>query len=496
MPRIIIMRRALKKLRGLALANTPINLSNDVYYALVEGDISKPDQPVNQVALNLSNRLAILLKTCTFNGDVYRRLLGGKPFWIFLIGAWNPLHPVTPEEVQHLVALVLEARRRFTATHQGGGTDDLTKAADDLIRLVDEVQSQGPHQQLASLRGTPTAAAITAAAAAAAAQQVPSVWPPEYLTGTDIALMAIKGVREKVFGLTNTGQSQGQSLGPPAAELPTRVDDPLALRAYLARVALTTPAPKPADGNDNGNGNGPVALYVAPVSFLDRQERVAWYKTTGHKSRLCATVGEFLEYALEVLTIPRRNSGNKGKEHAACLLAPWFFEPAAAAELANEHDVAIPTTWAREMPHAGMVLVVTRLAKRVRGTECKYRVVLFTPGLPRYEAAAEPTEERRKKKDAWVEGMLDAVDGVFDVKEGHIGGYTLRRYGGGSGDGEGKGKGKGKETEAEQAIPDSVGLASQFIWELAHDPERAVPEGMGLVERGFATIERWVKHGK
>ncbi|RYP57917.1 hypothetical protein DL769_009203 [Monosporascus sp. CRB-8-3] len=95
-------------LDGLYFGKEPIGPSGDAYYALVEANQTIGNYSVDVVISNLLNRLISLFKTCTLNEEVYRRVGGGKPFWFFIAAAWNPLHPLTPEELEDIVSLMLE----------------------------------------------------------------------------------------------------------------------------------------------------------------------------------------------------------------------------------------------------------------------------------------------------------------------------------------------------------------------------------------------------
>ncbi|RYP78375.1 hypothetical protein DL771_000560 [Monosporascus sp. 5C6A] len=445
MRRLSILRKAFKRLDGFSFGMEPIKLSDDVYYALVEADQSLADYSVDMVALNLLNRLITLFKTCAMNEDVYRRVGGGKSFWFFIAAAWNPLHPLTPEEIEQLVMFMLGSRHRYISESARNAFTNLTNAADSLINIVDDADSRYSHQPVKSLR-TPAAASHQEAS-------VPGspVWPPVHFSSMDVAMMAIKGVREKISGVSSTNQGQ-------AVALPKCLDEPLAVRTYLSQLALSRMKP---DAN--------LALYLAPVAFADHLQRQAWYKTTGHKSRLYGTAPEFVEYARRALF------GRNPREQAVCLLTPWFFEPADAARVAQETDRPIPTAWLRSCPRAGMVLVLSKTEEKKGKGKGKLgcRALLFQPGPPRYADAAEPMPERRARQGAWLDAIFDVVDAEFTVHEGYTGGSTLRRY------------------ENGQPSPDSVELACQFVRELVEEPEKGVPEGCDLAERGFALVERW-----
>ncbi|RYP12040.1 hypothetical protein DL765_007500 [Monosporascus sp. GIB2] len=438
MGRLRVLRDAFDKLDGFYFGKEPIDISDDVYYALVEADQSMADYSVDMVVSNLLNRLTTLFQTCTLNEDVYRGVGGSKSFWFFIAAAWNPLHPLTPAELEDLVSLIMESRRSYTPKSQKSVTTILTNAVDSLIDLADEVDSRDPLRQVVSLRGT--------------APSGSTAWPPAHVSKMDVALMAVKGVREKVFGVSNANQGQGVAL-------PNRLDEPLTIRAYLSQLSLSKLGP-----------DASLALYLAPVAFIGHQQRQAWYKTTGYKSRFYGTASEFLEYAYRALF------GKDHREHAVCLLTPWFFEPADAARVAQEADAPIPTAWLRSCPRAGMALVLSQAEEKGKGKgkgkgSFACRAMLFRPGRPRYADAAEPTPERRARQDAWLDALFGAVDADFDIREGHVGGSTLRRY--------------------ENIQLDSVELACQFVRELVEDPEKGAPEGSGLMERGFALAEHW-----
>ncbi|RYP57918.1 hypothetical protein DL769_009204 [Monosporascus sp. CRB-8-3] len=66
----------------------------------------------------------------------------------------------------------------------------------------------------------------------------------------DVVLVAVKGVRDKVFGASNTNQGQ-------TVALPMRRDGPLTIRAYLSQLSLSKLGPDASP-----------ALCLAPVREL------------------------------------------------------------------------------------------------------------------------------------------------------------------------------------------------------------------------------------
>ncbi|RYP91880.1 hypothetical protein DL770_002002 [Monosporascus sp. CRB-9-2] len=77
MGRVNTLRKTLKKLDGFFFGKEPIDLSDDVYYALVEFDRSIANYSIEMVVSNVLNRLTTLFKTSIPNENVYRRVGGG-----------------------------------------------------------------------------------------------------------------------------------------------------------------------------------------------------------------------------------------------------------------------------------------------------------------------------------------------------------------------------------------------------------------------------------
>ncbi|RYP02768.1 hypothetical protein DL764_005642 [Monosporascus ibericus] len=266
MGRLSILRKAFNKLDGSYFGKEPIDLSDDVYYALVEADQSIANYGVNMVASNLLNRLTTLFKICTLNEDVYR------------------------QEIEDLASLMLESRRSYAPKSQKSVATILTNAVDSLINIADKVDSRGPQQQVVSLRGN--------------AAPRSTAWPPPHVSKMDVVLMAVKGVRGKIFGVSNANQGQGVAL-------PNRLDEPLAIRAYLSQLYLWRLRP-----------DASLAPYLAPPADAARvaQETDAPIPTAWLRS--CPRTGMAL-----VLSKAKENEKKKGKGKGRLACQAMLFRP-------------------------------------------------------------------------------------------------------------------------------------------------------------------------
>ncbi|KAI0594345.1 hypothetical protein F4775DRAFT_606313 [Biscogniauxia sp. FL1348] len=322
-----------------------------------------------------------------------------------------------PSSIGNLVSRFVGARRRYLVHHDcdferiyGGSDDDdddddhydeeestkftyLTKVLDQYISVVDQVSIARPTRGVRSLIAPND---IVLAQRLAGKSLGAIVWPPGHFVDVDIAIIGEETIRRELFGITTRNRGGLQD----TICFPHDQDLPLMVRKYLSWLSLTE---KDSDSH--------CALFLAPVAFINHEERQKWYEPTGHQARFYATIHEFLDYAhaeFEKITL-------NYKSNAICLLTPWFFDVDTFAETAAEKGEAVATTWEKTCFRAGMMLALTKV--ELEDQLWRYRLVLFKPGPPTYPLAAQ-TSERRDLENAWVVKMLDCVDGRFHVLQG------------------------------------------------------------------------------
>lgn len=277
-----------------------------------------------------------------------------------------------------------------------------------------------------------------------------TTWPPAHFNKEDVAMLAQRDVRAKLYGV-------GPEKPGKFPIFPTDQSPPLAIREYLAHLNLV-----------NHQADADWAVFCAPIAFLDDTSRADWYKVTGHKSRFYATVSEFLKYAKKRLT------GKSAKKFVTSVLTPWCFSIQQVASSAAEKGQAIPLAWEKTAFRTGMAMVIVRDITYPR--RVYYKVVLFKPGRPHYVRAEEP-QARRGLHEQWIEKLKDIVkEDLERISSGWIGGKLEGR----------------EEMPKRHVPPDSVELACAFVTEIIEEPRSMPMQSWELLDRKFVRIPEWV----
>ncbi|KAI1376388.1 hypothetical protein F4677DRAFT_445643 [Hypoxylon crocopeplum] len=395
----------------------------------------------------INSQVSLLFLFCKKNEDMYRRVREDKAFYYLIMLEWNldnPAAPYSPNSIEELVALFISARRRYLAGSPSKEVKiKLTFTIDRFIEVVDTVGSSVVTRNVPGL-------------AAPKGSSTWLVWPPGHFGAYNAAILGEETTRQELFGIKHDAKG-GEDQAP---NYPHDQNLPLVVRKYLCWLSLTETKP-----------TSKIALFLAPVAFIDHEKRQEWYMPTGKESRFYATVDDFLEYAKDEF----EKTGKAAKDHVISLLTPWFFEVDEAAAKAKKKNKAVPNAWKELCFRAGMMIGLTRL-KRVSVRQ-GYRVIIFKPGLPHYKAAAEPFN-RRAKQDAWMEKLLDKVDNTFLVEEGWMGGVALDHV---------------TAPQGRGVLADSVESSSEIITEIMEVPSTLPTTKARFLERGFQAMGRYEK---
>ena len=115
-----------------------------------------------------------------------------------------------------------------------------------------------------------------------AATPIMSDRPPSHLPPSDRHLLDHFKVRAHLAGVCWDAKGAMPSF-------PGDHSHPLALRLFLGWLAAAH-TPPPA----SGNGTPAFALFAAPVAFANNKERQAWFRPSGHQSKLFGHAEDFL----------------------------------------------------------------------------------------------------------------------------------------------------------------------------------------------------------
>ncbi|KAI1400509.1 hypothetical protein F4819DRAFT_497318 [Hypoxylon fuscum] len=392
-------------------------------------------------------RMAFLF--CVKGGDVYHRVRGDKAFYHLIAADWNPATPSNAASIEKVVTLFVDARRRYLAhvSSEDEPTWKLTISIDQFIAIIDGVNSTVANRTPRTInppRGVD-------------ASSLDRIWPPPHFSPLDIAIMAEATTRKALFGVDHENKGGDDDL----LEYPHDQRPPLYVRQYLSRLSLAETKP-----------DSDIALFLAPVAFIDDEQRQLWHKPTGHKSRFYATVDEFLEYA----KLEFRKTGKNQKHHVIGLLTPWFAGIDKVTSDAQKNDKPIPTWWQDRCLRSGMMVCVSRIEKD--GFRWNYRVVVFKPNLPRRNEGVvvlEKWQEQLEWED-WVTDLLDKTDERFRITEGFIGGRALHHVPAPA----------GRHVRADQ-----VELSCEIVTEMMEEPGTIPTTREQLYDRGFQVIWRY-----
>ncbi|KAI6093291.1 hypothetical protein F4821DRAFT_276836 [Hypoxylon rubiginosum] len=481
-----LLRRALLLLDGLTFEST-LTVSKDYGDVLLPLVITKQvvtkfdDIILEQVASSILEPVRQVFLYCVKYEDVYRRLRGDMAFYYLILADWNSAHEASPlpaASLEKLISLFVGARRRFeagsvAAEDEGSGEEeeedeeDEEKEADDAgppgvaarpsgpnvrltmfidrwIAIIDDVNASRASRRPPSLKAP---AGVDAASTLGA-----RTWPPAHFNAVDVAIMAQTAVREKVYGIDHMHKVEED-------QMPTYPHDqttPLDVRKFLAWMSLEETAPR-----------SPTSLFLAPVAFMGDEDRQKWYLPTGHKSRLYATVDEFISYA-KVAFKSTAADAIGSKKHVIGLLTPWFFETEWLTAKAQEQDQAIPTVWQGQCFRAGTVVCLTRLMRVGDRHTC--RLLLFTPDKPHYFRPSQPSD-RINQQEAWLKTLAGKLKDNFQIEEGWFGGRAQNHYG---------------PSLAERPVTaDSVESSSEIIQEIMMDVAKLPTDETQLRERDF-----------
>ncbi|KAI1390313.1 uncharacterized protein F4822DRAFT_401526 [Hypoxylon trugodes] len=458
------LKKALKHFDGFDFEDSVLDqLAKD------ENSILKPLLPTTTKAnpeeamSMIQGRVNLAFLICVRNEDFYRRVRGDGAFYYLILADWNSEHqaaPFPPASIEKLINVFVVARRTHLVAEsevsrllqlkgnmtkfiwlQAPAENKLTSVVDRFIKIIDDVDSSIATRSVSSLK-------------APQGFDMGSTWPPVHFSPVDVAIMGEPTVRKALYGINHVSNGGAEK----ALIYPNDQHPPLDVRKYLCWLSLRETKP-----------DSDVALFLAPIAFAGDQQRREWYKPTGHKSRYYAIIEEFLVYARGEF----KKTGKEEKQHVMGLLTPWFFDVNMVNAKALEKNEAIPLVWQKSCFRAGIMICLTKLKRDGPMWSC--RLVLFRPGLPNYEKAAEPSD-RRPKQNVWVEHLLKELGKHFVIIKGWIGGRAKHHV---------------PAPPERKVSADSVEVSCEIITEIMERPDTLPSERLEFLNRGFTALEQY-----
>lgn len=247
--------------------------------------------------------------------DLFRALRDTELFWRAVAVHWDALQQDTlsPGDVQLVAHTYVDGRRAVTASAKQSKSDrntkdemDLADAVDAWIEVVDEVQALGPQPSFnVTIRQHPVTVA---------AQQLDDldlsagsrVWPPKYLNAQERAWVSDSHIewqlRDNIASFPFDGRIKEMDI----PGIPDSLTYPQDVKLFLCWSALARYDP----------AEHKFAVFMAPIAFMDKADRKDNYVATGSLSKRMATIGEFFDYALDMMN-------NQGREMVIGMMTYW-----------------------------------------------------------------------------------------------------------------------------------------------------------------------------
>ncbi|KAK8081347.1 hypothetical protein PG996_000128 [Apiospora saccharicola] len=246
--------------------------------------------------------------------DLFRALRDTELFWHAVAAQWDGLQQDTlsPGDVQLIAHTYMRGRRAVTGSVKKAKTEakiqdetDLIDAVDAWIEAADEFQALGPQPTFnVTIRQHPVTVA---------AQQLDDldlsagarVWPPKYLNAQERAWVSDSHVEWQLRGNIGSFPFDGRIRKKDVPAIPNSLTYPQDVKLFLCWAALARYDP----------AESKFAVFMAPIAFMDKRDRKDNYVATGSLSKRMATIGEFFEYALEMINNQGREMNDRCVRH-------------------------------------------------------------------------------------------------------------------------------------------------------------------------------------
>ncbi|KAK7987381.1 hypothetical protein PG989_007696 [Apiospora arundinis] len=241
--------------------------------------------------------------------DLFRALRDTKIFWGTIAVNWETRLELPVDHIQLIVDTYVNGRRTAKGSTKQSKSDrneqtNLGDLVDDWIETTDEVNAMGPQPEFnVAIRQHP----VTVAAQDLENLDLSagSTWPPKYLNAQECAWVADSHVNWQLRDNADSFPFQGRISKKDIPAIPNSLTYPQDVKLFLCwcNMARYNPA------------ESKFAVFMAPIVFMDKEDRKDNYVATGSLSKRMATIGEFFDYALEMLNNQGRDMNDRCVRH-------------------------------------------------------------------------------------------------------------------------------------------------------------------------------------
>ncbi|KAI0124058.1 hypothetical protein BJ170DRAFT_598381 [Xylariales sp. AK1849] len=270
---------------------------NRIHLAVI-GPLSEDDTDRNQRQIQAVDSVATLFKLLKKNEALYKALGDHDVFWNHIASEWTHLRDLESTDVKLIAKVYIKGRKASTVKNK---TTILIRAVDAWIPVHDEVAAMPPRQTL-TLTMRPAHLDATIANLnnlSIAGENDGKTWPPSYLNIQELTWISERHVASQL----QDGLARRLPLPfHPTSHadfpaLPENFGYPADYQLFLCFCGVSQFDPKDSRW----------ALFMAPISFMDANDRKDFFLATGGLSKKLATIPEFYDYAKEMIVKQKRD---------------------------------------------------------------------------------------------------------------------------------------------------------------------------------------------
>ncbi|KAK8041759.1 hypothetical protein PG993_006282 [Apiospora rasikravindrae] len=269
--------------------------------------IAGPDTTLMKTAV--FKAIEWLFDTLKEHSDLFRVLGDTELFWGLIAVNWDiVLHAeLSPSDLKPIADTYITGRRAAVGgikqskseRDNDGFRTFLEDAVDDWIEIIDDLQALG---QQPSNNAPLHQLFLTAAARQQHLNNIdisknPRVSFLQQLNAQECAWLLDSHVAQPLLDHAKSFPFEGKIMQSDIPAIPNCFSYPQDIKRFLCWASLARFDP----------AEFTFAVFMAPIAFMDKRDRKDNYVTTGSLSKRMATIGEFFDYALEMLN-------NQGRE--------------------------------------------------------------------------------------------------------------------------------------------------------------------------------------
>ncbi|KAK8090388.1 hypothetical protein PG997_005349 [Apiospora hydei] len=261
----------------------------------------------------VAKSLGSLFSTLVDKADLFRALRDTEIFWGTVAVNWDgPAHAeLTTGDTQFVTDTYVRARRAVTGSSKKSKsgrnqeTSSLMEAVDAWIEIADEVRALGPQPAYnVTIRQHPATVASQQLADLALSANT-RVWPPKYLNAQECAWVADSHASWQLSDHADSFPFEGRIDESDIPTIPNSLTYPQDVKLFLCWASMARFNPSESK----------VAVFMAPIAFMDEDDRKDNYVATGSLSKRMATISDFFDYALEMLDNQGRELNDRCLRH-------------------------------------------------------------------------------------------------------------------------------------------------------------------------------------